>query len=55
MKREVLSFKIQRTKPRAKFLFEDGEFRPKQEKSAKAYRRRDKHRQVGDYEDRFYL
>lgn len=54
MKREVLSFKVQRIKPRAKFLFEDGEFKPKQEKFAKAYRRRDKHRLKGDY-DRSYL
>lgn len=55
MKREVLTFKIPQTKPRHRFLFEDGEFKPKQEKLAKAYRRRDKHRRSGDYEDRFYL
>lgn len=55
MKREVLTFKIPQTKPRHRFLFEDGEFKPKQEKLAKVYRRRDKHRRSGDYEDRFYL
>jgi hypothetical protein len=55
MKREVLTFKVERPKYRVKFLFNDGEFKPKQEKLAKVYRRQAKHRQHGDYEDSFYL
>jgi hypothetical protein len=55
VKREVISFKIPRPKHRADFLFNDGEFKPKSEKIAKAYRRREKHRNQSDYEDRFYL
>lgn len=55
MKREVVSFKIQRPKRRHQFLFNDGEFRPKCELKAKVYRRQEKHRRLdGDYEDRFY-
>lgn len=44
MKSIVLTLKIKRFKPRHNFLFDDGEFRPKTEKLAKAYRRREKHR-----------
>lgn len=54
MKREVITFKISRPKQRTKFLFTEGEFRPKSEKVAKAYRRQSKHRLLEDYEDRFY-
>lgn len=42
-KREVITIKIKQ-KRRAEFLFNDGEFRPRSEKSAKQYRRREKHR-----------
>jgi len=54
MKREVISLKIQRTKRRTDFLFNDGEFRPRSEKSAKQYRRREKYQTSTEYEDRFY-
>lgn len=54
MKREIIKFTVKKTKPRHDFLFNDGEFKPKQEKLAKVYRRQQKHRNAGDYEDRFY-
>lgn len=44
MKREILKVKTEQTRRRAAFLFNDGEFRPRQERSAKAYQRKDKHR-----------
>lgn len=47
MEKFVLTLKIKRYKPRHNFLFDDGEFRPKTEKSAKVYRRRQKHRNQG--------
>lgn len=54
MKTEIISFKVYRPKRRHAFLFNDGQFKPKQEKLSKIYRRREKHRNAGDYEDRFY-
>lgn len=53
MKREILSFKLERPKRRAQFLFNDGEFKPRSEKSVKQFRRRDKHRK--QYDARDYL
>jgi hypothetical protein len=44
MKREVITVTVERQKRRAQFLFNDGEFRPRQEKIAKMYRRQDKHK-----------
>lgn len=43
IKREVITFKIKQ-KRRTDFLFNDGEFKPRSEKCAKQYRRREKHR-----------
>lgn len=52
MKREVFTVKMPRQKKRAQFLFNDGEFKPKKEKQATEYRRREKHRRPnGDYDD----
>lgn len=44
MKREILTVKTPKPKRRHQFLFNDGEFKPRQENIAKAYRRREKHR-----------
>lgn len=55
MKREVMTFKLVRQKRRADFLFNDGEFKPRSEKSAKLYRRREKHRGQFDQECLSYL
>lgn len=44
MKREVLNIKAERQKRRAQFLFNDGQYRPKAEKSVKTFRRQPKHR-----------
>lgn len=44
MKREIIVVKIDRPKRRAQFLFNDGEFKPKKEKSIKGYSRREKYR-----------
>jgi hypothetical protein len=43
-KRETLTLVVPRVRRRAKFLFNDGEFKPRTEKKAKAYARREKHR-----------
>lgn len=50
MKREVIVLKLERPKHRAQFLFNDGEFRPKKEKSIKGYSRREKYRNRDMYE-----
>lgn len=55
MKREIIQVKVPRAKRRHQFLFNDGEFKPKQEKLAKIYRRQQKHRSNPDWEERFYL
>ena len=44
MKREIIDIKFERPRRRHQFLFNDGEFKPKKENIAKAYRRREKHR-----------
>jgi hypothetical protein len=47
---QPIKFKIVRLKPRKSFLYTDGQYKPKQEKSAKAFRRHDKHRREnGDW------
>lgn len=51
MKFQPIKFKIVRLKPRKSFLFTDGEFKPKTEKNAKAYRRQKKHRNTGEFAD----
>ncbi len=43
MKAESFTKKFTREKKRAQFLFNDGEFKPRTEFSAKVYRRREKH------------
>ena len=43
-KREILTLIIPRQRRRAQFLFNDGEFKPRIEKKAKAYCRRGKYR-----------
>lgn len=53
IKREVITIKVKQ-KRRAQFLFNDGEFRPRSEKSVKQYRRRDKHRCKFNDEVHFY-
>lgn len=51
MKREIFSVKVKRFKPRAQFLFNDGEFKPKTAKSGKKFVRREKVRQgSGEYD-----
>ena len=55
MKREVMTFKVQRSKRRTDFLFNDGEFRPRSEKSTKTYRRKEKHRSSVEYKDFYNL
>ena len=46
MKREILEIKASRQKRRAQFLFNDGQYKPKTEKSVKTFRRQPKHRHV---------
>lgn len=50
MKREVLFFKLARPKRRTAFLFTDGEFKPKKEKSIKGFSRHEKYRNREVYE-----
>jgi hypothetical protein len=44
MKRETFTVKLDKPKRRHQFLFNDGEFKPRQENIVKIYRRREKHR-----------
>lgn len=44
IKREVIKIKIGKSRRRAQFLFNDGEFRPRTEKCGKAYKRKPKNR-----------
>jgi hypothetical protein len=44
MKRQTMTVQFERNRTRAAFLFNDGQFKPRAVRSAKAYRRQDKHR-----------
>jgi hypothetical protein len=44
MKTQQVTGKFERSKARAAFLFNDGQFKPRAVRSAKVYRRQDKHR-----------
>ena len=44
MKRQIITVKFERSRTRAEFLFNSGQFKPKSVKSAKQYSRRNKHR-----------
>lgn len=50
MKQEIIIGKIVKAKRRHQFLFNDGEFKPRLEKSAKSYRRKEKYPSKNDVE-----
>lgn len=50
MKKFTIKVKVPKFKPRHEFLFNDGEFKPRSERGAKAWRRKEKHRGKMEYD-----